>query len=61
MKARHEFPEYVDYLEYLKIYFAGLAMQAIITNKCNVHRDIQREHIETATSYAEVLLNKLNS
>jgi len=26
-----------------------------------VHRDIQREHIETATSYAEVLLNKLNS
>jgi hypothetical protein len=43
MKAKHEFPYKEDYKEYLKTYFAGLAMQGLLANQYSIDKHNEAE------------------
>jgi hypothetical protein len=63
MKAKHEFPYKEDYKEYLKTYFAGLAMQGLCaTPDKGTFSKIEDFYIKTAEhsiKIADELLKQL--
>ena len=62
MKSRNEFTTNEEYNEYLRIYFAGLAMQGLIAGRwaCpdNVPNEVETI-VEQAVIHADRLLKKL--
>jgi len=67
MKARHNFKTDEDYKKYLRIYFAGLAMQSILTARRMQDEEIEKYNGRTvafacakaAIEYADELLIQL--
>jgi len=57
MKARHEFDNDEAYRVYLKIYFAAMAMQGLIS--LNTEQSIEKD-IELALKFTDALINGLN-
>lgn len=60
MKARHEFESEKEYKEYLRKYFAGLAMQGLIA-KYTGQMVGAKGLIPQAVEYADELLKALES
>ena len=65
MKSRNEFTTKEEYNEYLRIYFAGLAMQGLISNP-NIVRPKKsdkefKDFSEKAIKYADELLKQLEN
>ena len=65
MKSRNEFTTKEEYNEYLRTYFAGLAMQAMISNP-NIIRPKESDEdfiwfSERAIRYADELLKQLEN
>ena len=64
MKSRNEFTTNEEYNEYLRIYFAGLAMQGLIAGRwaCpdNVPNDVETI-VAQAVIHADRLLKKLEN
>ena len=65
MKSRNEFTTKEEYNEYLRTYFAGLAMQAMISNP-NIIRPKESDEefkyfSERAIKYADELLKHLEN
>lgn len=64
MKARHEFKFEFDFKEYLRTYFAAMAMQAFITNGTAYTEKGEKSNNPywisiNALRYADELLNQL--
>ena len=63
MKSRNEFTTNEEYNEYLRIYFAGLALQGMISNPITVRPKKSDEEFkdfsERAIKYADELLKQL--
>ncbi len=65
MKARHEFKDDEAYYEYLRHYYAGQAMQGLLSN--NIYHNPNEKHkmVKTsdlsscAVSYSDALINQL--
>lgn len=61
MKARHEFPDDDLYSDYLRHYYAGLAMNGILSNP---QLDIETTPVETiaqdAVMFADALIEQLS-
>lgn len=67
MKSRNEFTTKEEYNEYLRIYFAGLAMQGLLAN-CNGGMTSGGNHVfspngisELAVLHADELLKRLEN
>ena len=67
MKSRNEFTTKEEYSEYLRIYFAGLAMQGLLAN-CNGGMTSGGNHVfspngisELAVLHADELLKRLEN
>ncbi len=71
MKSRSEFSANIEYSEYLRAHFAGLAMQAILSNvellkskkfdERNVGRTMAEVVVEDCVVYADELLKQLEN
>ena len=63
MKSRNEFTTNEEYNEYLRIYFAGLAMQGILSNRWSMEfgNYNEEEKAEMAIRQAEELLKQLEN
>ena len=65
MKARHEFTSEKEWLEYLKTYFAAMAMQGLLAGhyeyfKGNDDVSVPNSIAEYAVRNADALINELN-
>ena len=60
MRARHQFPSEERYLEYLKFYYAGLAMQALIPVWNADIRDKKDDIVNESLEISNHLIKKLN-
>ena len=60
MKARHEFESDNDYLEYLRTYFAAMAMQGWISSWGVSHTDDAIDISTRSTACADALIKALN-
>lgn len=59
MKSEYEFPSRAEYEKYLRAYFAGLAMQGLVTfHSPNLNNG--RANAEIAVIYADCLIEELN-
>ena len=62
MKARHEFTSDLEYLEYLKFYYAGIALNSMLSNPSRygitVSRIIDRA-LETGLDMAAAIKKQL--
>ena len=60
MKTKDEFKTKEQYLKYLRIHFAGFAMQGIIANAPNGHLSNSKQGIELVLQWTDELLKKLD-
>jgi hypothetical protein len=61
MKARHEFESLEDYKEYLRHYYAGLAMQGMLANpELEVNTTPAETIAEDAVVQADALISQLS-
>jgi uncharacterized protein YegJ (DUF2314 family) len=60
MKSKDEFKTKEQYVKYLRIYFAGLAMQGIIANAPNGHLSNSKQGIELVLQWTDELLKQLD-
>lgn len=63
MKARHQFSSDTEYQKYLRAYYSGLAMQALISGSTNIKLEnvleIPKNTAQWAVACADAMLNKL--
>ena len=59
MKARLDFSTDGEYEEYLRHYYAGLAMQGLIANAPNGHLSNSKQGVALALDWADTLLTEL--
>lgn len=57
MKAKHEFKTIVEYKEYLRIYFAAMALQGMMANNA---KDTIEVFAKVSVEIADALINALN-
>lgn len=61
MKSKQEFSKQEEYKEYLKFYFAGIAMQGIIANAPNGQLSNSKQGVSLSIQWADELLKQLEA
>ena len=60
MKARHEFNTEQEWLEYIRCYFAAMAMQGMLAAFSDSYHASPENTAQLAVKYADALIEQLN-